>query len=375
MEEIPLLDLKTQFHMIENEVREAMDRVLSSQRFILGPEVEALENEIASYVSCKSGIGVSSGSDAVLIALMVLDVGPKDEVITSPYTFFATVGAIARVGAKPVFVDIEADSYGLNPGQVEEKITPATKVMMPVHLFGQAAKIGPLLSLSHEKNIPIVEDAAQALGTEYQGRRVGSFGEIGCFSFFPSKNLGAMGDGGMVTTNNAELAEKFRVFRFHGSKPKYFHKFVGGNFRLDALQAAILRVKLKYLDAWTEKRQYNANTYDQLFLEAKVKDFVQTPWRRKGDRHIFNQYVIRAKKRDALKKFLTENGIQTEIYYPQPLHLQECFKYLGYKKGDFPESEKAAEESLAIPVYPELSKDQLTRVVETIQKFYQSGST
>ena len=369
-ERIPLLDLRSQFRTIEKEARAAIDRVLASQRFILGPEVEALEQEISAYVGCKFGVGVSSGSDALLIALMVLGVGPGDEVITSPYTFFATGGAISRVGARPVYVDIEPNSFNIDPNKVESAITKKTKAIIPVHLFGQGAEMKPILDAADRHGIPVIEDAAQAIGAEYQGRRLGSMGRIGCFSFFPSKNLGAFGDAGMVTTNDADLAEKLRIFRSHGSKPKYFHKWIGGNFRIDALQAAILRAKFAHLETWTKARQRNADRYDRLFTEAGVSEFVTTPWRRPGDRHIFNQYVLRTKRRDDLKKFLAEKGIETEIYYPLPLHLQECFAYLGYKKGACPESERAAQDTLAIPVYPEITESQQARVVETIRAFF-----
>lgn len=374
-EKIPLLDLHAQFRTIESEVREAIDRVFSSQHFILGPEVEALEAELAPYVGCKYGIGVTSGSDALLIALMVMGIGPGDEVVTSPYTFFATAGAIVRLGAKPVFVDIEPDSFNIDPQKLEAVWTSRTKAVIPIHLFGQAADMAPIMKLCATKKIPIIEDAAQAIGTEYQGKRAGSLGSMACFSFFPSKNLGAMGDGGMVTTNDPGLAEKLKIFRSHGSKPKYFHKYVGGNFRLDALQAAILRAKFKHLDLWTQRRQENADRYDQLFLKAGAQKWIQIPWRRKGDRHIFNQYVIRTPKRDELRKFLGDQGIQSEVYYPLSLHEQECFRSLGYKKGDFPESEKAAAGSLALPIYPELTENQQGQVVETVSAFFSNRRT
>lgn len=368
-DKIPLLDLKAQFKTIEKDVREAMERVFASQHFILGPEVAALEEQVASYTGCKHGIGVTSGSDALLISLMVLGIKPGDEVITTPFTFFATVGAIARMGAKPVFVDIEPNSFNIDPKKFEAAITERTKAAIPVHLFGQCADMTPIMKICEAKKIPIIEDAAQAIGTEYQGKRAGSIGTIGCFSFFPSKNLGAMGDGGMTTTNDPELAEKLKIFRAHGSKPKYFHKYIGGNFRLDALQAVILQAKLKHLDSWSKGRQENAATYDRLFKEAGAEKWITLPWRRSGDRHIFNQYVIRAPKRDELRKFLADNGVSTEIYYPLSLHMQECFAYLGHKEGDFPESEKAAAGSLALPIYPELTTSQQERVVSTICDF------
>jgi dTDP-4-amino-4,6-dideoxygalactose transaminase len=369
-EKIPLLDLHAQFSSIERDIRNAIDRVLQSQHFILGPEVEALEAEVAKYTQAGYGIGVTSGSDALLMALMVLGIGPGDEVITTPHTFFATVGAISRVGAKAVFVDIEPRSFNLDPNRLEKAITPKTKAVIPVHLFGQTADMKPIMEICRKKDISVIEDAAQAIGSEYQGKKAGLFGDLACWSFFPSKNLGAMGDAGMITTQNEELARKLKVYRSHGSQPKYFHKYVGGNFRIDAMQAAILRAKLPHLDSWTEKRQQNAKAYDSLWKEVKLEDEVSPPWKRPGDRHIFNQYVIRIKNRDGLKKHLEQNGIATEIYYPQPMHLQACFADLNYRAGDFPEAEKAAADSLALPIYPELMNSQLKRVVETISNFY-----
>jgi dTDP-4-amino-4,6-dideoxygalactose transaminase len=367
---VQLLDLKAQFKTIETEVREAIDRVFDSQHFILGPEVESLENEIARYVGCRYGIGVTSGSDALLISLMALGVGPGDEVVTTPYTFFATVGAITRLGATPVFVDIEPSSFNIDPGKIERVLTSRTRALIPVHLYGQAAEMSPIMDLCSSRKIPVIEDAAQAIGTEYRGTRAGSIGTVGCFSFFPSKNLGAMGDGGMTTTNDPDLAEKLRIFRSHGSKPKYYHKYVGGNFRLDALQAAVLRAKLRHLDGWSAKRLENADRYDRLFRDASLSGEVALPWRRSGDRHIFNQYVIRTAKRDELREYLSKREIQTEIYYPLSLHMQECFKDLGYKVGDFPESERAAAETLALPIYPELPPEHQERVVGTIREFF-----
>jgi len=368
--QIPLLDLHAQFKSIEPQIRQAIDGVLASQHFILGPEVDAFEKKIAEYVSCKHAIGVTSGSDALLMALMVLDLEPGDEVITTPYTFFATVGAIARMQLKPVFVDIDPRSYNIDVSQIAAKMNAKTKVILPIHLFGQSADMKPIMDLVKGKNITVIEDAAQAIGTEYQGVRSGSIGQISCFSFFPSKNLGAMGDAGLVTTQDDALAEKLKIYRAHGSKPKYFHKYVGGNFRIDALQAAILRVKLNYLDQWTAGRQKNAANYDRLFGELDTQKVIGLPWVRPGDRHIFNQYILRVPRRDELKKYLADNGVQTEVYYPRSMHQQECFAFLGYKEGDFPESEKAANETLAIPVYPELTADQQAYVVDLILKFY-----
>lgn len=364
---VPLLDLKAQFATIESEVRAAMDRVLASQHFILGPEVEALEREVAAYSQCQYGIGVSSGTDALLVSLMAIDLQPGDEVITTPYTFFATAGSIARLGAKPVFVDIDPATYNIDPAGIEAVITPRTKAILPVHLFGQMADMDPILAIAERHGLYVIEDAAQAIGAEYKGRRAGSIGHLGCFSFFPSKNLGGFGDGGMVVTNDPGLADKVRLLRGHGARPKYYHKVVGGNFRLDALQAAVLRVKLKYLDEWTAARQRNAERYRRLFAEAGVD--IGLPHDAGYGRHIYNQFVIRSKRRDALMAHLKAQQIGTEIYYPVPLHLQECFAELGYRKGDFPASEQAAEETLAIPVYPELELTQIEAVVASIQNF------
>jgi dTDP-4-amino-4,6-dideoxygalactose transaminase len=365
---VPLLDLKAQFASIEGDVRAAIDRVLTSQHFIMGPEVEACEREVALYSSCRHGIGVSSGTDALLVALMALDIGAGDEVITTPYSFFATAGVIARLGAKPVFVDIRPDSYNIDPERIEAAITPRTKAIMPVHLYGQCADMDPILAIAARHGLPVIEDAAQAIGAEDKGRRAGSMGTIGCFSFFPSKNLGAFGDGGMVVTNDDALAEKLRVLRVHGSKPKYFHKIVGGNFRLDALQAAVVRVKLGHLDAWTAARQRNAALYDVKLAESGVtaKGLALPAVCR--NRHIFNQYVLRTERRDELQARLKERGIGTEIYYPQPLHLQECFAGLGYGIGDMPQAEAAAKQTLALPIYPELTVAQIDEVVGAVSE-------
>jgi len=370
MRKVALLDLHKQYVAHQAEIREAIDRVLDSQRFILGPEVTNLEATCAKYTDSKFGVGLSSGSDALIIALMVLGIKEGDEVITTPYTFFATVGAIHRVGAKAVLVDIDPTDYNIDPTKIEKAITKNTKAIIPVHLYGQSADMKTIMDIANKHGLYVIEDAAQAIGTEYQGKRVGSIGHIGCFSFFPSKNLGAYGDGGLCTTNDPALAEKLQIFRAHGSKPKYFHKFVGGNFRLDAMQAAILNVKIKYLDNWTNGRQENAKTYDKLFQEAGLSSKVKTPWVRPGDRHIYNQYVISVENRDGLKKFLAENGVETEIYYPLSMHMQECFQYLGYKVGDFPVSEQSSANTLAVPVYPEVQKEDLEYVVSTIKKFY-----
>ncbi len=386
MTNVPLLDLKAQFAQIRAEVMPAIDQVCASQHFILGEHVRALEEEVARYCGASAGIGVSSGTDALLLALMALGIGAGDEVITSPFTFFATAGTIARTGARPIFCDIDPVTFNLSPAAVqtfiheqcaerEGLINRATggriKALMPVHLYGQSADMDPLMAIARRHRLKVIEDAAQAIGTEYKnGVRAGSIGDVGCFSFFPSKNLGAFGDAGLCTTNDAELAESLRVLRVHGGKPKYFHAVVGGNFRIDELQAAVLRVKLKYLDGWTEGRQRNAAYYDAAFADAGLGEKLRTPAAVPGYRHIFNQYVVRAQNRDALRARLTERGIGSEIYYPVPLHLQKCFAYLNHRAGDFPQSERAAAETLALPIYPELNEAQLAHVVATIAEFY-----
>lgn len=368
---VPLLDLKAQYATIRDEVRAAVDGVLESQMCILGPAVTACEAELAAYCRCPQAITVSSGSDALLISLMAEDIVPGDEVITTPYTFFATAGAIARLGAKPVFVDIDPKTYNIDPAQIEAKITSRTKAIMPVHLYGQCADMDPIMAIADKRGIPVIEDAAQAIGSEYKGRRAGSIGRYGCFSFFPSKNLGAAGDGGLVTTCDAALGEKLRILRTHGSKPKYYHAMIGGNFRFDALQAVIVSVKLKHLDNWTAGRQANAARYRKLFEAAGLtkNGLVQLPVEMPGYRHIYNQFVIRVPQREALQAFLKDQKIGNEVYYPVPLHLQKCFAYLGHKEGDFPHSELAAKETLALPIYPELSDAQAEWVVEAIRQF------
>jgi len=389
MTNVPLLDLKAQFAQIRSEVMPIIEQVCASQRFILGEHVLGLEAEVARYCASSAGIGVSSGTDALLLALMALEVGAGDEIITSPFTFFATAGTIARLGARPVFCDIDPVSFNLSPravgdfvdrqcavqgGQLINRATGGRiKALMPVHLYGQSADMDPLMAIARQHRLKVIEDAAQAIGTEYQGVRVGSIGDIGCFSFFPSKNLGAFGDAGLCTTNDAELAESMRVLRVHGGKPKYLHSVIGGNFRIDELQAAVLRVKLKYLDGWTEARQRNAAFYDAAFAAAGLGGSIVTPRAAKTGRHIFNQYVVRVQNRDALKAFLAERGIGTEIYYPVPLHLQQCFAYLNHVDGDFPESERAARETLALPIYPELAQAQLEAVVAAVAEFHAAG--
>ncbi len=365
---VPLLDLRAQYATLRDEIHTAMDRVIESQHFILGPEVEALEREVAAYSQCKYGIGVSSGTDALLVALMAIDIQPGDEVITTPYTFFATAGSIARLGARPVFVDIDPNTYNIDPDQIEENITPRTRVLMPVHLFGQMADMDPIMDIASRHGLCVIEDAAQAIGAEYKGRRAGSIGHMGCFSFFPSKNLGGFGDGGMVVTNHPELAHKVDILRKHGAEPKYYHKVLGGNFRLDAMQAAVLRVKLKRLDQWTSGRQRNAAIYRRLFAEAGLTELV-LPLELPECRHIYNQFVVRTARRDDLMKHLKAQQIGSEIYYPVPMHLQECFDRLSHSAGDFPASENAAKETVAIPIYPELTTEMLEAVACAIVQF------
>jgi len=370
---VPMLDLKAQYQQIKSEVDAAIQRVVDSQHFINGPEVSALEQDIARYCRAEHCIGVSSGSDALILALMALEIGPGDEVITTPYTFFATVGAIVRVGARPVLVDIDPVTFNIDPHAIEACVTPRTRAIMPVHLFGQCSEMDPIMTVARKHNLAVIEDAAQAIGSEYKGVRAGIIGTVGTFSFFPSKNLGCFGDGGAVVTRNATLAERMRILRNHGASPKYFHKLVGGNFRLDTLQAAVLQVKLKYLDSWTLRRQQNAAYYDLSLARAGLRgQHIETP-KVVQSRHIFNQYVVRCGNRDGLMAFLKQRQIGTEIYYPQPMHLQECFANLGYRKGQFPESERAASTSLALPIYPELTPAQKQAVVEGMTLFFQSA--
>jgi len=374
---IPLLDLKAQYAAIKQEIRQAVDEVFESQYFILGPKVEELERKIAAYSEADYAAGVSSGTDALLISLMALEIEPGDEIITTPFTFFSTAGVISRLSAIPKFVDIVPLTYNMDPEKIESAITRRTKAIIPIHLFGQCADMDPILRTASKHHIPVIEDAAQSIGAQYKHKKAGSMGALGIFSFFPSKNLGGAGDGGMVVARDSSLHEKLKILRVHGSRPKYFHKIVGGNFRLDALQAAVLLVKLKYLDSWSEKRRKNASYYNKLFSEFGVikGGFIETPeevYRDTGDQnhHIYNQYTIRAQSRDKLRTYLTEQGIGTSIYYPVPLHLQECYKDLGYLKGDFPESEKASESVLSLPVYPELAPSQQEYIMEKITEFY-----
>ena len=374
---VPLLDLKLQYQTIKEEVMKVTEEIFESQYFILGPRVEVLEKEIAEYCSSKHAVGVSSGTDALLVSLMAADIGSEDKVITSTYTFFATAGSIARAGATPVFADIDSKTYNISSKSVSKVINNLTKeersklkAIIPVHLYGQCCEMDSILEIAEEYNLIVIEDAAQAIGAEYKGRRAGSMGDFGCFSFFPSKNLGAFGDGGIVTTNSDEFFDKLRLLRVHGSHSKYYHNNVGGNFRLDAFQAAIVSIKLNYLDGWTEARQANADKYRELFIDAGLDDIVNLPTE-KENRHIYNQFVISLKeKRDDLRTFLTDAGIGTEIYYPVSMHLQDCFSNLNYRKGDFSVSEYAASHTLALPVYPELSYEQQAYVVERIKEFY-----
>jgi dTDP-4-amino-4,6-dideoxygalactose transaminase len=371
---VPLLDLQAQYATLREEIRQAIDRVCDSQHFILGLEVAAFEEEIARFCDARYAIGVSSGTDALLMALMALGIAQGDEVITTPYSFFATASVITRLGARPVFADIDPATFNLNTGVVSTLITTRTKVVLPVHLFGRCVDLDRILEVAKEHDIAVVEDAAQAIGArDSWGRQAGTIGDIGCFSFFPSKNLGAFGDAGMVTTNDAQLADTLQVLRVHGGQPKYYHRRVGGNFRLDALQAAVLRVKLPYLPAWTEARRANASRYRHLFAEAGLYNQVTLPTDVPG--HIYNQFVVRVPERDRLRAFLRENGIETEIYYPVPLHLQECFRELGYQAGDFPQAETAAREALALPIYPELTEHQQRYVVRQIGEFYGKRET
>jgi dTDP-4-amino-4,6-dideoxygalactose transaminase len=379
---VPLLDLKEQYKSIRDEVLEAVERVMESQVLILGPEVLALEEEVARYSQCEYGIGVSSGTDALLVALMALDIKPGDEIITTPYSFFATAGSIARLGARAVFVDVDAATFNILPERIEAAITERTRALMPVHLYGQMAEMDEIMLIARRHNLFVIEDAAQAIGAEYKGRRAGSIGDMGCLSFYPTKNLGAFGDAGLVTTNDLRLDERVRRLRNHGYAEKYYNKEVGGNFRLDAIQAAVLRVKLKHLDDWTAARRRNAERYRTLFRDARIalkhvgegdtaeREGVMLPTEAPERRHIYNQFVISTRRRDELQDFLKERRIGTEIYYPVPLHLQECFKDWNHQVGDYPQSERAALETLALPIYPELTEEQQRAVVEAIKDFF-----
>jgi dTDP-4-amino-4,6-dideoxygalactose transaminase len=417
--EVPFVDLKFQYSDIREEIWKAVDTVFESQQFILGPNVKKLEEQIAAYSEVKNGIGVSSGTDALLVSLMALNIGRGHGVITSPFTFFATAGVIARLGATPIFVDIDPATYNIDPDKLRERVETGCDVgqaigkpvdrkmgvtiqaIIPIHLYGQCADMDPIMEMAQKAHLDIVEDAAQAIGAIYYSKRLGvkggegqvngqgrqrgfrengegtrtackagSMGRLGCFSFFPTKNLGGFGDAGMVVSDDELMAEKIRILRVHGGRQKYHHRIIGGNFRLDELQAAILSVKFQRLERWTECRRGNAERYDRLFEEMGVTEHIHLPAIQEGNRHIFNQYVIRVPQRDRLREFLRTNGVGTEVYYPIPLHLQECFKYLGYEEGDLPESEKAAKETLALPIYPELSQEQQEYVVEQVRNFY-----
>lgn len=387
---VPLLDLKPQYQSLKKELDEAILKVAESQYFILGPEVEKMEGAFCEYLNCKKAIGVSSGTDALLLALMGIGIGPGDEVIVPTYSFFATAGVVSRLNATPVMVDSDPVTFNIDPAEIEKKITKKTKAIIPVHLYGQSCDMDSILEIAKSHKLKVIEDAAQAIGVQYKdGRFAGTIGDIGCFSFFPSKNLGGFGDGGLVVTNDPELGEHLRIMRVHGGYPKYYHKYIGGNFRIDAIQSAVINVKLPHLDDWSAKRRSNAETYNSLFIKAGLaeetgktsfdeKNKVLLPkavYKESGanNYHIFNQYIIRVEKRDELRKFLSDNEIGNEIYYPVPFHLQECFADLGYMKGDFPNAEFAADTSIALPIYPELSEEQITFVVDKIKEFTEKG--
>jgi len=368
---VPLLDLEAQYRPLRDQILTAITRVCDSQRFIMGPEVEALEAQLAGMLGVRHAIAVSSGTDALLLALMAIGVGPGDEIVTTPYSFFATAGAVVRLGAKPVLVDIDPITYNIDPALAAAAITPRTKAVMPVHLYGQSADMDPILAAADRAAVPVIEDAAQAIGATYKNRPLGGIGALGCFSFFPSKNLGAFGDAGLVTCNDDALAQKARLLRTHGMKPKYYHHLVGANFRMDALQAAVLRVKAPHLDGWTEGRRRNAARYRILFREAGLDGVIGLPAEAPDRRHIFNQFVVRTRERDALKRHLDEQQIGNEIYYQVPFHLQPCFANLGYSRGAFPHAEQAASETLAIPIYGELTEAQQRQVVSAVAHFVQ----
>jgi dTDP-4-amino-4,6-dideoxygalactose transaminase len=387
---VPLLDLKPQYQSLKKELDAEMLRVAESQYFILGPDVEKMEKEFCEYLNCKYAIGVSSGTDALLLALMGIEIEPGDEVIVPTYSFFATAGVVSRLNAIPVLVDSDPITFNIDPSKIEEKITSKTKAIIPVHLYGQSADMDPIMEIAKKYNLRVIEDGAQSISAIYKdGRATGTIGDIGCFSFFPSKNLGCFGDGGLVITNDDELEERLRIMRVHGGKPKYYHKVIGGNFRLDALQAAIISVKLPHLDKWSEMRRNNAELYTKLFIDNGLAERTGVACfddnnkvllpiamfkssendEKMKNYHIYNQFIIRVENRDELRSFLSENEIMSEIYYPIPFHLQECFEDLGYKKGEFPCAEFSADSSIALPIYPELSEEQITFVVEKISEF------
>ena len=383
---VPLLDLKAQYNKIKKELDDALIEVAESQYFILGPEVEKMESAMNDYIGCKASIGVSSGTDALLVSLMALDIQPGDEVIMPAYSFFATAGVVSRLNAKPVFCDVDPVTFNIDPDKIEELITDKTKAITPVHLYGQCAEMDKIMEIAEKHNLAVIEDAAQAIGSQYKdGRDAGTIGDLGCFSFFPSKNLGCFGDGGLVSAMDVDLAEKVRILRVHGGKPKYYHRIIGGNFRIDAIQAAVINVKLPYLNDWSAERQNNANFYTKLFIEKglaetegvtdfsdKSKVLLPKPVYKEFDLpryHIYNQYVIRVENRDGLREHLNHKEIGTEIYYPVPFHMQDCFAYLGYKEGDFPVSEFCANTSIALPIYPELTEEQISYTVDSIKEF------
>ncbi len=386
---VPLLDLKAQYSKIKDELDKALIEVAESQYFILGPEVERMEKAMNEYIGCKTSIGVSSGTDALLVSLMALDIQPGDEIIMPAYSFFATAGVVSRLNAKPVFCDIDPVTFNIDPDKIEALVTDKTKAITPVHLYGQCAEMDKIIEIAKNHNLAVIEDAAQAIGSQYKdGRDAGTMGDLGCFSFFPSKNLGCFGDGGLVSAMDEELGEKVRILRVHGGKPKYYHRVIGGNFRIDAIQAAVINVKLPYLDEWSAERQKNANLYTNLFIEKglaeregvsdfndKNKVLLPKAVYREFDLpryHIYNQYVIRTENRDKLREHLKQKNIGTEIYYPVPFHLQDCFAYLGYEKGDFPVSEFCANSSIALPIYPELTKEQIEYTVDSTSEFINS---
>ncbi len=383
---VPLLDLKAQYKTIKQEIDAALIRTAESQYFILGPEVEKMEQAMCAYIGCKHAYGVSSGTDALLLALMAIGIKPGDEVIVPTFSFFATAGVVARLNAVPVLVDSDKYTFNIDVNQIEKKITSKTKAIIPVHLFGQSADMAPIMEIAKKHGLKVIEDGAQAIGVQYKdGRQVGTIGDIGCFSFFPSKNLGCFGDGGLVTTNDDEIAERLKIMRVHGGKPKYYHKIIGGNFRLDAIQAAVLNIKLPYLDSWSAKRRDNAALYSQLFVDAGLSEkegntsfgehnsvlLPMAVFKNSGHKnyHIYNQYIIRVERRNALRDFLTKNNIGNEVYYPVPFHRQECFAYLNVQDSDFPIANCTANDSLALPIYPELKKEQIQFVVQTIAEF------
>jgi dTDP-4-amino-4,6-dideoxygalactose transaminase len=371
---VPLLDLQAQYRPLRDDILSAVARVCDSQRFIMGPETTELEHELGRMLGVEHALAVSSGTDALLLALMAVGIGAGDDVVTSAYSFFATAGSIVRLGARPVFVDIDDETLNIDAAKIAGAITPKTRAILPVHLFGLSADLDPILAEASRTGLPVVEDAAQAIGASYKSRIVGGVGTIGCFSFFPTKNLGGFGDAGLVTTNDGAIAERAKILRTHGMEPKYHHHVVGGNFRMDALQAAVLRVKAPHLAAWTAARRENASRYRRMFRESGLEAVVTLPSEPRDRRHIFHQFVIRTPHRDALKSHLDDARIGNEIYYPMPLHLQPCFAQLGYKEGDFPIAERAAKESLALPIYGELTSDQQQVVVDAVAAFFNDRS-